>query len=109
MKSDEFQLWLEFEELGEGEEWNADTEFFNMAVTVAGRQYGLNVWSLGYMKRRLMDGVDIDADESAVGFSHAPDLFVQTCTRAHMEKVIRHLVETNALKESWLVKYDDQE
>ncbi|MEO0576558.1 MAG: hypothetical protein AAF004_13930 [Pseudomonadota bacterium] len=108
MNSENLQLWLEFEEYAEGQERDAGAEYFNMTVTVAGRRYALNVWSYGYMKR-LFDGVDGDADELAVGYSFPPDLFVQTCSRAHMEKVVRHLIDTDALDKSWLVEDDDQD
>ena len=108
MTSDDFQLWLEFEEYEEGEEWDVDSDYFNMVVTIADRQYALNVWSFGYMRRLLVDGADLDTDVMAFGYSHAPDLLVQTCSRAHMEKVIRHMIDTDSLKDSWLVEHDDQ-
>ncbi|MEL6302451.1 MAG: hypothetical protein AAFV47_11040 [Pseudomonadota bacterium] len=108
MSSEEFQLWLEFEEYEENHEWDRDAEFFNMEVTVAGRRYALNVWSYGYMKH-LVDGADGNADELAVGYSFPPDLFVQTCSRFHMERVVRNLIDTGGLDNSWLVEDDDQD
>ncbi|MDP7289314.1 MAG: hypothetical protein QGH94_15115 [Phycisphaerae bacterium] len=87
MRTKHFDLWLEFEEFDPSEPWDADNEFFNMAIMHDGKRYVLTVWSYGFLQKEL-------ADPSARndGFVEAPDLLVDTCTRSHMEAVVDKLI-----------------
>lgn len=96
-------LWLEFEEFDDSAAWDAENEYFNMSIKVDGRTYALNVWSFGFLQGLIDGSREIDCEERAYGYIAAPDLIVETCTRANMEKAVRHMLDTGALRTEWLV------
>lgn len=107
MNVGKFDLWLEFEELDESDEWDADVESFNMTISVFGRKYALNVWSYGFFRRLMDRRCDAGDEEGSHGYLLPPDLFVETCSREHMENVVRHMLETRSLQAEWLVPDDE--
>lgn len=104
MAIQQFALWLEFE-YWEDDGSDPENDFFNMMVTLdGGATYALNVWTFKFFEQ-------LRASDDCVrkGYLTAPDLFVERLDRTLMEQVIASLIDTEGLRDEWLVPKDDED
>jgi hypothetical protein len=88
-----YTLWLEFEQLREGNQWSKEKEYANIAVQFSdGRYYGINVWTYDFLQVAVaMDAVSHHHANGA--YQIPPDLFVREMTRECIEKAIEDLLK----------------
>ena len=95
----DFELWLEFEEVKQPEDWNKENDLANIHLDMKdGRQYGINIWTFDCLKTL----VEIDKKDNSDGqgiYIKPPDLFVKELTRECVEKAISELLKEGNLEE----------
>jgi len=102
-----FELWLEFELWrAEGDTDGPTDDFFNMQVTLDdGRKYALNVWTTGSFMR-LAAEAKTEPDCLQGAYMLPPDLFVDRMDRKLLESVVADMIETDQMRDEWLVDSD---
>jgi len=102
-----FELWLEFELWrAAGGTDDPKNDFFNMQVTLDdGRKYALNVWTIGSFAR-LVAEAKAEPDYLNGAYMLPPDLFVDRMDRALLESVVADMLETDQIRDEWLVDPD---
>ena len=95
-----FKLWLEFEEVDLGDDWDPKNEFCNIQVSLTdGRRYGITVWSYQFFQTSISN--DKTSGKSLNGmYQVPPGLLVEELTRDCIEKVIKDLVDKGDLEKA---------
>ena len=95
--SNEFKLWLEFEEVDPGN-WDIHNNFCNIHVDLPdGRHYGINVWTFAYLQTLITEDRK-DGKKLNGTYQVPPDLFVRELTRECIEKTISDLLKVGDLE-----------
>ncbi|TDW52606.1 hypothetical protein EV144_1011297 [Flavobacterium sp. 270] len=92
----DFELWLEFEEVGD--DWKIDSDFCNIHVYMKdGRKYGLNVWTYDFVKTAAEYDKNVGNNLNGL-YLIPPDLLVEELTRNCIEKTIQDLLTIDDLE-----------
>ena len=95
--SNEFKLWLEFEEVDPGN-WDILNDFCNIHVDLKdGRHYGITVWTYEYFQTSILEHKKEGKNLNGI-YQVPPDLFVQELTRDCIEKAISDLLKIDDLE-----------
>ncbi len=108
MSETPFTLWLEFEHYIPKPDDDPEDDFCNIRIDLAnGEAYALNVWTFKFLERAHRE--DERTGENLSGhYLISPDLLVTRLDRATMEKVFTDLVQTEQLKQEWLIPPDTE-
>jgi hypothetical protein len=107
MTSQEFSLWLEFEQWIDGRDPTDD--FFNMQILLPdGRRYALNVWTYRFFARAVEEQRATESYPRSE-YMAPPDLFVERLDRGLIETIVADMLADGKLKAEWLCPEQDDE
>ncbi len=94
----DFILWLEFENIVLGDNWDIENQFSIVQVYFPdGRYYGLNVWTYKFLETSIKMAQQ-NGDNLNGQYLVPPDLFVKELTRECIENAIRDLLKIDNLE-----------
>lgn len=108
----DFSLWLEFEEYAGGYPQPGDDpacDFCNACATVNGQQYGINIWTFGFVEYARRFDYRTGQAKSPARFMLPPDLLVERLDRPTIECAILELIEQGSIPAHWLTRNIEDE